>query len=349
MANLRAHSKDNYGLAKKVQMFTRPKGSTGPWNSLGSVKNVQMDTEQTVLEHFTNYLGARAKDREDIIERRHRIDFVLEEINTHNLKLALGRGYRDSEAGPSTKDVKYEKTLTNPGAGEEIDLEKTDIKNVALRSVGLEDDETYAELAFAASGESAENNEFNNVTSPLTVVAAVTTYAGITFVVGELFRLGTEILRVTAIAGDDVTFARAQLGTVNAVHANGVAIEEGTGDYHVNLTTGKVTILWAAASALEDEATVPQVHAFFEQERDVEEFEVFDGQTIECELQFQYGVPGQDVEQVFGPYASVILKNNGPIQIGDGSTYQEIPMQAEITVEAGAAFGTVGIVKETQS
>lgn len=347
MANFRAHNKDNYGVAKKVQMFTRPKGSTGPWNSLGSVKNVQMDTEQTVLEHFSNYLGARAKDREEIIERRHRIDFVLEEINVHNLKLALGRGYRDSEGGSPTKDVKYEKTLTNPGAGGTIDLGKTNIKNVALRSVSLEEDETFDALAFAASGEVAENDEFDNTTSPLTVMAAVTTYAGITFAVGKLFRLGTEILRVTAIAGNDVTFARAQLGTVAAAHADGAAIEEGSGDYSVNLTTGVVSIMWTGD--LDDEETVPKVHAFFEQEQDVEEFELFDGETIECELQLQYGVPGKDVEQVFGPYSDVILKNNGPVVIGDGSDWQEIPMQAEITVAADASFGTVGIVKETQS
>jgi hypothetical protein len=350
MANLRAHNKDNYKVAKKVQLYARPKDSVAAadWISLGSVKNVQMDTEQTTLEHFTNYLGARAKDREEIIERRHRINFTLEEFNVPNLKLALGRGFRASEGGTPTKDVKYEKTLVNPGAGETIDLEKTDIKNVVVRSVGLEADTTYDEIAFADSTEVTAGGDWNNVTSPLTVVDAVTDYPAITFAVGKLIRIGTEILRVTAIAGADVTFARAQLGTVNAVHADGVAIFDGTGDYSVNLTTGIITILWAAAGALEDEATVPKIHVFFEQEQDVEEFELFDGEPIECQLQFQYG-KGDEVEQVFGPYANAILKNNGPIQIGDGSDWQEMPMQAEITVEAGGSFGTIGVVKETQS
>jgi hypothetical protein len=350
MANLRAHNPDNYEVAKRLQLFARPHGSASAadWISLGSVKNVQIDSESTPLEHFSNYLGARAKDREETIERRLRIDFTLEEMNVPNLKLALGRGFRDSEAGPSTKDMKHDQTVTNPGAGGTIDLGKTDIKNVIVRSPSLEDDETYDELAFTDSTDDAQGGDFNNVTNPLTVVAAVTNYAAITFVVGLLVKIENEILRVTAVVGNDVTFARAQLGTVAAAHADGTSLLVGAGDYHVNLTTGILTILWAAAGALEDEETVPQVHVFFEQELDVEEFEIFDGNPVQCELQFQAGIEGQ-VQKILGPYTNCFLRNSGPISFGDGSDYEEIPMQAELTVKGNGSFGTAGIVKETQS
>ena len=344
MANLRAHNPDNYEVVKKLQIFARAKGSTGPWESFGSVKDVTNRVEKNTLEHFSNYLSSRVKDREEVIERRCQFDFTFEEFNAANLRHALGTGFDAPTSG--TKDVLYEATHTNPGAAGTINLGKTDIKDLAVRSVSLEDDETYDELAFAASGEVAESSDFNNTTSPLTVVGAVTTYALITFAVGKLFRMGTEILRVTGIAGNDVTFARAQLGTVAAVHANGVAIEEGTGDYSVNLATGIVTILWTGD--LDDASTVPEVHGFFAQERDVEEFELFPDQVIECQLQIQYGTTGQ-VEKVIGPFESAILKNNGDIAIGDGSDWAGVPMRVEAFAPAGGVFTTVGLVKETQA
>ena len=344
MANLRAHNTDNYEVAKKIQIYARTAGSTGPWESFGSVKEVVCRKEETTLEHFSNYLGARVKDREEVTERRMQIDFIFEEFNSANLKHALGAGFEASTSG--TKDVLYEQTKTNPGAGGTIATGKADIKNVFVRSTGLEADLTYDELAFAASGEVCEANDFNNVTSPLTVVGAVTTYALITFAVGKLFRFGTEVLRVTAIAGNDVTFARAQLGTVAAIHANGVAIEEGAGDYSVNLTTGVVTILWTGD--LDDESTVPKVHISFAQERDVEEFELFPGRLIECEIQLQYGTTGQ-VEKIWGPIENAILKNNGDIALGDGSDWSGIPMRVEGFGAADGTFGTIGLVKEVQS
>lgn len=268
MPNLRAHNVENYEVAKKVQLFVRKAGSVAAadWISLGSVKNVQIESESTPLEHFSNYLGRRAKDREEVIERRLRLDFTLEELNVPNLKLAFGRGFRDSEGGSPTKDVKHETTVDNPGGAQTIDLGKTNIKNVIVRSVGLETPVTYVEG------------------------------------VGQ--------------------------------------------DYTVNLATGVITIL--AGGDLEIAGTVPEIHIFFEQEQDVEEFEMFDGEPIQCELQFQFGAAGQ-VEKVIGPCDNAYLRNAGPMVIGDGSDWQEIPMQAEVTVEANGSFGTVGVIKETQS
>lgn len=74
------------------------------------------------------------------------------------------------------------------------------------------------------STEVTAGGDFNNTTDPLTVIGAVVTYPAITFVSGKYIKIGTEILKVTLVAGNDVTFARGQFGTTIAVHANGVTI-----------------------------------------------------------------------------------------------------------------------------
>lgn len=348
MANFRAHNKDNYEVAKKLQLFGRPQGSTdaADWISFGSVKGVQMESEDERLQHFSNYLGARAMDREEIIERRYRLDFTLEEINVPNLKLALGRGFRSSADG--TKDLAHEKTVVNPGPEGYIEIGLEDVKNLIVRSAGLEDPVTYVEETHATdSTEDTANNDFNNTTSPLTLATAVTDYGAITFVEGMFIKIQNELLRVTDVTGNSVTFSRGQLGTTNAVHANANSIfVSGGGDYAADLVNGDIAVL--PGGDLEDENTVEEFHIFCEKEVNVEEFEAFDGQPIECELKLQYGMAGQ-VEKILGPFANCILKNNGPLVIGDGSEWAEIPMQAEIAINPSGSFGTIGAVKEDQS
>jgi len=81
------------------------------------------------------------------------------------------------------------------------------------------------------STDDTANNDFNNITNPLTVaLTPVRGYAqcGIGGVaplaVGQLVFIGAEYLRVTVIAGNNVTFGRGRGGTANAVHANAVSI-----------------------------------------------------------------------------------------------------------------------------
>ena len=70
--------------------------------------------------------------------------------------------------------------------------------------------------------------DFNNVTDALTVTDAVLTYTAITFAVGQYLKIQTEIMEVTVIAGNDVTFARGALATTTATHADALDIFETT-------------------------------------------------------------------------------------------------------------------------
>jgi hypothetical protein len=145
MANARAHNPENYQVAQGLQLFGRKKGSTSAadWISMGSMLGVSFNPEDERLEHFSNYRGARRKDREIVTQRKLSIDFTLEEFNLHNLKLAFGRGFEAAAVG--TKDVKFDKTVKNPGGGQTIALGQTNIKNVIVRSVSLKDPVTYVE------------------------------------------------------------------------------------------------------------------------------------------------------------------------------------------------------------
>ncbi len=73
------------------------------------------------------------------------------------------------------------------------------------------------------------NGDFNNTTNPLTLVGGVAAYPNAPFTVGRLIRVQNEIMRVTAVAGGDVTLARGVSGTTNAVHANAQSIFRGNG------------------------------------------------------------------------------------------------------------------------
>jgi hypothetical protein len=86
--------------------------------------------------------------------------------------------------------------------------------------------------------------DFNNVTDPLLVVGAAVTYPGTNLALNNYIKIGTEILKVTVVAGNDRTFARAQFGTVAAAHANGVRIDNETPmaastyyDFYVSMST----------------------------------------------------------------------------------------------------------------
>lgn len=92
----------------------------------------------------------------------------------------------------------------------------------------------YAGIVFA--GDTTKNNDFNNTTDPLTVINAVTNYT-ITrafsdggwqlnkyFVLSDAGGNLVEVIRPTAINGNNVTFARGQLGTTAAAIPNGRGI-----------------------------------------------------------------------------------------------------------------------------
>lgn len=102
--------------------------------------------------------------------------------------------------------------------------------NVAsAETVTIGSDVYEVEIVNTDSTDDTANGDFNNTTNPLEVVDAVTRYANITFEEGMLLRIQNEILRVTEVDGDNVTFKRGVSGTTNATHANGQDMFVGDG------------------------------------------------------------------------------------------------------------------------
>jgi len=91
----------------------------------------------------------------------------------------------------------------------------------------------------------ANDGSLNNVTDPVTF--NVTAGGGALFPAAFPFyvTVENEILKVTNRVVDALTAARAQEGTVNAVHSNGVAVE-------LRATAGLVDEITAAVNAAED-------------------------------------------------------------------------------------------------
>lgn len=63
----------------------------------------------------------------------------------------------------------------------------------------------------------ADTGEFNNTTDPLTL--NVTAGHGVYFRAGDIVRVENELMRVTTVSTDDITFARGYGGSTNAAHA----------------------------------------------------------------------------------------------------------------------------------
>ena len=260
--NVRASDPRNLLVVERASLWLRASGSTdvADWREVGSVVDVEMDPQDSRLAHFSNRRGARVKDREIITERGLGINFRLEEINLHNLQYTFGDG-EDAEA--STKDLKESFIKTNPGETLTIDLGMTDIKNVIVRSVGLD---------------------------------------------------GAE---VTYVAG-------------------------GGNDYTEDLATGILTIL--AGGDLANEITVPEVHIFFEKSVTVQTFQLFPGQEIEVEAQFQ--ILGNGGAKQIYTFGEAVLKVNGSLQFGNGDAFQAVPMRLEVLGDAEGSLGEGAIVDE---
>ncbi len=143
--NVRASDPRNLLVVERASLWLRTKGSTdvADWREVGSIVDVEFDPSDTRIPHLTNRRGARVKDRELITERSLGMNFKLEEINLHNLQYAFGDG---EDAVAASKDMKESFIKANPGSALTIDLGHTDIKDVIIRSIGLDGAEvTYVE------------------------------------------------------------------------------------------------------------------------------------------------------------------------------------------------------------
>lgn len=137
---------------------------------------------------------------------------------TYPVQGVLGGALRD----PGRKAVNVLRVASNVASAENVEIG---------------DDVFEIEIVNTDSTDNTQGGDFDNTTSPLTVVDAVTNYPGCTFDVGALFRIESEILRVSAVDGDDVTFLRAQSGTTAAAHADATDVFKADG-----VTAGAIAV-----------------------------------------------------------------------------------------------------------
>ena len=347
--NVRSADPRNYQLPGSVSLWLLPRGEAGAdkWKDLGNVINPNIEATVEELEHFSQRRGLRAKDRVAAASREAQLRFSIDEINLENLKIAFLQP-EDVEVGSYTAN--FNKVIENPGENLSIDLGEVALSEVVIRGVSLETPVTYDE-GYTLDTDTTEvtaGGDWNNLTNPLTVVDAVIDYPAITFTVGKYLRIGTEVLRVTVVAGNDVTFARGQFGTTIAVHADAAVIFDGTvEDYVVNLTTGLVYIVAAGAgngAALEDETAVTEVHVFYQKVITTQKFEIFPGTTFEGQAKFQVFTPGGIKYAI--EFGNVTLRTNGAITIGDGTTWQEISLQMDCLADENGELGVMHIVDD---
>jgi hypothetical protein len=101
---------------------------------------------------------------------------------------------------------------------------------VSAETVTFGADVYEIEIVNTDSTDNTQGGDFVPLTNPLVVVDAVTNYPGVfTQVVGDLIRIGTEIMRITAKDAADLTFQRGVSATTIATHADAEDIFIGDG------------------------------------------------------------------------------------------------------------------------
>jgi hypothetical protein len=86
------------------------------------------------------------------------------------------------------------------------------------------------EIVNTDSTDNTANSDFDNTTNPLVVAGADVSYPGVFAQgVGDLVRIETEIMRITAKDATDLTFQRGVSGTAAATHADALDIFIGDG------------------------------------------------------------------------------------------------------------------------
>ncbi len=120
-------------------------------------------------------------------------------------------------------------------------------------------------------------------------------------------------------------------------------------DYTINFATGIITILPGGALNINDvliPGGVDEIHVFFRKDVEVQQFEIFSGAEVEGQARFQVLTKGG--LQVVFDFLNVSVRNNGDFTIGDGTTWQEIPISLEILEDEDGELGRIGIVKQDE-
>jgi hypothetical protein len=125
-SNVLAADPRNYQLPGKVSLWFRAKGKTeeSDWKEFGNLVNPAIAGVFDSLDHWSQRRGQSAKDRTETTARGATLNFSIDEINRDNLLASFGQK-NDPEA--STIEMRDGKNVTNPGAGETIDLGVTNI------------------------------------------------------------------------------------------------------------------------------------------------------------------------------------------------------------------------------
>ena len=120
---------------------------------------------------------------------------------------------------------------------------------VSAETVTIGADVYEVEIVNTDSTDNTANDDFNNTTNPLVVAGADVSYPGVfAQAVGDLVRIGTEIMRITVKTATDLTFQRGVSGTTTAVHADAEDIFIGDGIAGGStVAVGLVTTLTPAA------------------------------------------------------------------------------------------------------
>ena len=136
-------------------------------------------------------------------------------------------------SGAGTLSTAGALTLTNPPAYDTgraaIATLRVAADVISAETVTIGADVYEVEIVNTDSTDNTAGGNFNNVTDPLTVTGYTTTYPNCPATVGRLIRIENEILRITVVAGANVTLARGASGTTVAAHADAVDIYEGDG------------------------------------------------------------------------------------------------------------------------
>jgi hypothetical protein len=113
-----------------------------------------------------------------------------------------------------------------------------------------------------------------------------------------------------------------------------------TTDYTVDAVNGTITIVPGGAL----DSAVAEVNIFWEKTFNTQSFTVFTGAEIEGEAKFNIFTPGGLQYALYLP--NVTVRNNGDITLGDGTTWQEVPLQLDVLVDANNVLGTLHLVDE---
>lgn len=116
-------------------------------------------------------------------------------------------------------------------------------------------------------------------------------------------------------------------------------------DYTVDYAAGTITILGSGALADADPETgVPKIHIYYEKTVETQKFELFDGNEISLEAQFQALTPG-GLKYVIS-MNNAVLKNNGDFTLGDGQDWQKVSLQLEILEDTNGKLAYGHVISE---